>query len=133
MAGDLSLLLTGTGRHSEAGIAKMAAAAKAFGGGNCQEFAAVAYTFLKHRRVGPIDYMGVYDSEATFFKAKHAFVVLGRDASESPCQTPPEEWPGNVVICDPWADEAYLPADHAVAFTNAATYISKSARYPPGA
>src|SRR5215510_13397391 len=68
--------------QSEKGIRFMAARARQLGAGNCQEHAAVAYTYLRGRQTGPVEFMGIFDAESG--AAQHAFVVLGREEKESP-------------------------------------------------
>lgn len=77
-------------------ISLLARYAKAFGGGNCGEQAAVAFVFLHYMGVGPIDIM-------SRVHADHQFVVIGRTGLPQK----PLEWGLHAVVCDPWMKKAY--------------------------
>jgi hypothetical protein len=87
-------------------IHRWAATAEAVGCGNCGEQAAVAFVYLeKLRTVRPLEFMYVevpYD---------HNYVVIGRP--ESSDVSDPATWGSSAVVCDPWKDKSYPPADFA--------------------
>ncbi|MBP7676643.1 MAG: hypothetical protein KBB14_09995 [Thermoanaerobaculia bacterium] len=70
--------------------------------GNCNEQSITAFVWLLDRGVKPIAWMYLTNG-------KHAFVAIGRKAGSG---NDPAKWGDSVVVCDPWAGEAYpLPAD----------------------
>lgn len=62
--------------------------------GNCQEMAALAFRFLKYRRVAPLEVVSV---------PGHTFVMVGRDQSTD--INNPSSWNKEAFVCDPWQAE----------------------------
>jgi hypothetical protein len=63
--------------------------------GNCALQAAVAFTYLRDKRIFPIDYMKLGG------QADHGFVIMGRDGKSDLANF--AEWTGgSSMICDPW-------------------------------
>lgn len=71
---------------------KEALAARA---GNCALQAAVAFTYLRDKRIVPIDYMKLSG------QADHGFVIMGREGTSDLGNF--ADWTGgSSMICDPW-------------------------------
>ncbi|MGH9593962.1 MAG: hypothetical protein ACRD5L_12790, partial [Bryobacteraceae bacterium] len=68
--------------------------ARHFGCGNCGEQSALAFVYLRDRRIHPLDWIQVNNFS-------HAFVVLGRDADSDIGDY--NTWGRSSVYCDPWA------------------------------
>ena len=76
-------------------IEKTAAAAEAYGCGNCGEQSAIAFVYLRRQKTFPLDWMEVNDYE-------HAFVIIGRKRGSD--TTDARTWGDEAVVCDPWRD-----------------------------
>jgi hypothetical protein len=74
---------------------KSAAAAEAYGCGNCGEQSAIAFVFLRRQKTFPLDWMEVNDYQ-------HAFVIIGRRRGSD--VTDYRTWGDEAVVCDPWRD-----------------------------
>jgi hypothetical protein len=82
-----------------------ASAAAHYGCGNCNEQAALAFVYLRDKKVFPIDWvdkLGVAGGGL----GGHSFVVVGRIAAK----TKPGEWGPTAVICDPHETATAFPA-----------------------
>jgi hypothetical protein len=80
-------------------IAITAQTAEAWKSGNCHEFACVCFHFLKHRGIGPLDFVEITSPTG------HAFVVVGRLENSNPYDF--STWGPSAVVCDGWAANAY--------------------------
>jgi hypothetical protein len=88
-------------------IEAMSLAAQNMGAGNCGEQAAIAFMYLYHQKVRPIDYMQAYP--------RNAFVVVG--ASVRPTRHNFKEWAtGAAMLCDPWALKVYSACNVALMY-----------------
>lgn len=68
-------------------------------GGNCGEQSALAFEFLRHQGIKPLDW-------AHFINRDHAFVIIGRPSESEVVGNPPREWALSAVICDPWKNRS---------------------------
>ena len=71
--------------------------------GNCGEQAAVAYVYLYHQGVRPLEYV-------TLANGGHVFVLIGREAGSSLSDY--KAWGDEAVVCDPWDNNAYPVAGY---------------------
>jgi hypothetical protein len=85
-----------------------AAAAAAYGAGNCAEQAALAFVYLRDRGIFPLDYMFKPDWVPFLSLGGHAFVVIGRSKGSDPAK--PSTWGRLAVIADPHETETAYPA-----------------------
>lgn len=76
-----------------------ALAAKACSIGNCQAQSALAFLYLAHSQVVPLELMSV--------GSDHVFVVIGRTKGKITNYT---EWNQDAIICDAWSNN-YYPAN----------------------
>lgn len=65
--------------------------------GNCDDQSCVAFTYLYDNGVRPLDWMHLING-------KHAFVLIGR---EDRSEADPATWGEDLVVCDPWNNDAY--------------------------
>ncbi|HET6914234.1 MAG TPA: hypothetical protein VFH71_12945 [Rhodanobacteraceae bacterium] len=65
--------------------------------GNCDEQSCVALVYLYDNKVRPLDWMHLTNG-------RHSFVLIGRDATSG---LDPATWGEDVVVCDPWNNDAY--------------------------
>lgn len=85
--------------------------AKNWGCGNCGEQASIAFMYLlRQLGVRPLDY---YEAEGLF--SRHAFVIIGRDASTD--KTDYTKWNRGAIMCDPWRGVAELVTAQASYFS----------------
>jgi hypothetical protein len=69
--------------------------AKHYGAGNCMEQSALAYVYLRDRKIAPLDWCR-FDIR----RKNHAFVILGAAAEIRLNNF--AEWTRGAVLCDPW-------------------------------
>ena len=74
-------------------------ALKKYGFGNCGEQAQAAFVFLKKLGCCSIDF-------CITTKGSHNLIVIGREKISNPDDI--STWGKNAVVCDPWAEKAYL-------------------------
>ncbi len=77
-----------------------AAKAEELGCGNCGEQAAVAFMYLADKGVRPLDYMAFVEP------GDHAYVVIGRSSQSNASDY--KSWGEETVVCDAWANNAFL-------------------------
>lgn len=76
--------------------------------GNCNEQAAVAFTYLHRLGVRPLDYCTL----TPYSRADdHVFVIVGRRREADPKKKAPvwEQWDDDAVVCDAWTPELLHP------------------------
>ena len=88
-------------------ITRVASIAVAAGCGNCSDQATVAFCYLYYQHIRPIDLMYLTNE-------KHSFVVIGKNSDGG---LDPATWGEDVVVCDPWNDDAYTLAPAQAAST----------------
>jgi hypothetical protein len=83
--------------------------------GNCNEQAAIAFTYLHRLGVRPLDYCTLTPFSRD---VDHVFVIIGRRKKADPKSKLPvwEQWDDDAVVCDPWTPELlHAPGNTAVA------------------
>jgi len=87
-------------------VAVLAANAIALKNGRCQEYASVAFIYLRYHLMCPypLDLAG-YRSPGD-----HAFVIVGRRHDSDGAN--PRTWGPQAVVCDPWADSVVDAGDY---------------------